>query len=580
MARDVGGASRLFLKTLFEDGVPAELTDGQLLERFATGRGESAELAFAILVERHGPMVLRAARGILRDDHEAMDAFQATFLILVRKGRSLWVRDSLGPWLHRVACRAAGRARAEVTRRRTLERRLAAVSPHRVADDDRDGLAAAVHEELNRLPDRYRIPIVLCDLEGRTCEEAARHLGCPIGTIGSRLARGRERLRGRLARRGLAPAIGSLMSLLSTESPGANMPATIWKSAAHLGLRGASEKAGAGTFSAASAKLAENVLRSLLMAKLISFGAVSVAAVGVALMATWTLQPRAGAQVPPAKAQAPPAPKRDRASELKDLFPFMNDKERMKDFIYAEIGNMRPLIEDAMGARFQSREAIAYKDGTAKLWSWEKKDPVAPTFRHKGPIRELTFFDQSNLLVTRSDESIKLWDGLTGELRKELAGQTMQPIWLSFAPYANRFVTIDSGRKAVTVWDSATLKAVATLRLGDDDPVVEAGLSGDGNTVVIFRYSPAPSAELQDVASGRPFATLRPPSSALTEILDGDGKALNRARLQQSVGERDTRFWEVVRSLAPTESKPRGGPGAKLGGKAPAVPGSDSRRPK
>ena len=125
MTRDVGGASRLFLKTLFEDGVPAGLTDGQLLERFATGRGEAAELAFAILVERHGPMVLRAARGILRDDHEAMDAFQATFLILVRKGRSLWVRDSLGPWLHRVACRAAVRARAEASRRRALERGLA-----------------------------------------------------------------------------------------------------------------------------------------------------------------------------------------------------------------------------------------------------------------------------------------------------------------------------------------------------------------------------------------------------------------------------------------------------------------------
>jgi Sigma-70 region 2 len=90
MARDAGGTARLFLKTLFDEGVHSGLTDGQLFERFATSRGEPAELAFAILVERHGPMVLRACRGILRDDHEAMDAFQATFLILVRKGRSLW----------------------------------------------------------------------------------------------------------------------------------------------------------------------------------------------------------------------------------------------------------------------------------------------------------------------------------------------------------------------------------------------------------------------------------------------------------------------------------------------------------
>jgi RNA polymerase sigma factor (sigma-70 family) len=559
MARDVGGASRLFLKTLFADGVPAGLTDGQLLERFATCRGEAAELAFAILVERHGPMVFRACRGILRDDHEAMDAFQATFLVLVRKGRSLWICDSLGPWLHRVACRAAERARADAVRRRALERGLAELTLHRAVDDDRDGLVAAVHEELDRLPDRYRVPIVLCDLEGRTCEEAARHLGCPIGTIASRLARGRERLRGRLVRRGLAPTVGALASVLSTESPGAGMPAALLKSTTHLGLCGASGKAGVGTFSAASAKLAENVLRSLLMVKLMSVGAASVAAVGVGLMANWALQPGVGAQVPPAKAQAspakaqaPPTPKSDRASELMDLYPFMNDKERLKDCIYAELGNMRPLIEDARGARFQIRLATAYKDGTAKLWSWEKKGPVAPTFRHKGPIRELTFFDQSNLLVTRSDESIKIWDGLTGELKKELAGQTIQPMWLSFAPYAKRFVTMDSGRKAVTVWDSVTLAAVATLRSADPERIVEVGLSGDGNTVVMFRYSPVPSAEFSDVVSGRTYATLRPPSSALTELLDDGGKSLNRARLQKSVGERDTRFWEVVKSLAPT----------------------------
>lgn len=86
------------------------LTDRQLLERFATHHDQVGELAFEVLVERHGPMVLRACRSIARDEHDAMDAFQATFLVLVRKRGSLWVQDSLGPWLHRVACRAAGRA--------------------------------------------------------------------------------------------------------------------------------------------------------------------------------------------------------------------------------------------------------------------------------------------------------------------------------------------------------------------------------------------------------------------------------------------------------------------------------------
>jgi DNA-directed RNA polymerase specialized sigma24 family protein len=121
VAGDLRGLFRGQVRTLFEAGTVTGLTDGQLLERFATRRDLGSELAFTALVERHGPMVLRACRGILRDDHEAMDAFQATFLVLARKGGSLWVRDSIGPWLHRVACRAAGRAKRASARRLATE---------------------------------------------------------------------------------------------------------------------------------------------------------------------------------------------------------------------------------------------------------------------------------------------------------------------------------------------------------------------------------------------------------------------------------------------------------------------------
>ena len=103
MATKKDRAVRRQIDTLFNIGVIRDLTDGQLLERYATGRGEAAELAFAALVERHGPMVLRVCRARLSDPHEAQDAFQATFLVLVEKSRGLWVRDSLGPWLHQVA---------------------------------------------------------------------------------------------------------------------------------------------------------------------------------------------------------------------------------------------------------------------------------------------------------------------------------------------------------------------------------------------------------------------------------------------------------------------------------------------
>src|SRR5262249_19219228 len=150
--------------------------------------------------------------------------------------------------------------------------------------------------------------------------------------------------------------------------------------------------------------------------------------------------------------------------------------------------------------------------------------------RHTGPIRELTFFDESNLLITTSDESIKVWDALTGEPRKELVGQVVRPLWLSFAPEAKRFVTIDADRKAVTVWNAVSLTAVTTLHPAGAERVVEAGLSGDGKIVAMFRFGADPSAELWEVASGRTFATLRSPSPVVAEVLDEGGTRLNKAK--------------------------------------------------
>ncbi len=193
------------VRALCDAGSPASLGDADLLERFASGPGDRSELAFAALVGRHGPMVLQACRAILRDPHEAEDAFQSTFLLLARRGATLWVRDSIAPWLHAVACRTAAGIRAARGRRRNLERRAAGlrVGPGSAsAPDDR---AAALHEEIDRLPDRLKGAVVLCYLQGLTHDQAASHLGCPVGTVRSRLARGRDRLRSRLGGAGLAP---------------------------------------------------------------------------------------------------------------------------------------------------------------------------------------------------------------------------------------------------------------------------------------------------------------------------------------------------------------------------------------
>jgi RNA polymerase sigma factor (sigma-70 family) len=210
MAAKKSGNALSHLGTLFNVGAIGALSDGQLLEQFATGRGEPRELAFAALVERHGPFVLRVCRSVLRDEAGAEDALQATFLALARKAGSLRARDSLAPWLHQAAYRAAVHDRSATIRRRSHEHAAAALRPgsmappHHANDDD---LEKIIHEEIDRLPGRFRVTVILCDLEGRTHEQAARHLGCAVGTVKSRLARGRKRLRGRLVRRGVAPAL-------------------------------------------------------------------------------------------------------------------------------------------------------------------------------------------------------------------------------------------------------------------------------------------------------------------------------------------------------------------------------------
>ena len=187
---------------LFTEGTLAGLSDGELLERFAVrGDGE----AFAAIVARHGALVLSVCRSALgsRGDADAEDAFQATFLVLVRRAGSFPLHGSLSGWLYRVARRVARQARIEASRRRARERVATGRCEVEPAHDPaRDELRRVVHDELARLPERYRMPIQLCDLHGLTRDEAAEAIGCPPGTVAGRLARAREKLRGRLARAG------------------------------------------------------------------------------------------------------------------------------------------------------------------------------------------------------------------------------------------------------------------------------------------------------------------------------------------------------------------------------------------
>src|SRR5579883_1903544 len=208
-----------------------ELSDSQLLERFTQRRDESA---FAALLRRHGPMVLGVCRGVLRQLHDVEDAFQATFLILSQKAASIRRTESVGAWLHGVAYKVALKARTRAARVavgqafQPDERAM----PDRIPTDPLDDLTVrelrqALHEELRQLPEKYRTPLILCYLEGKTQEEAARQLAWSPRRVRDRLQRGREQLRRRLHKRGLAPAVMLGTALFVAEDASAAVPAAL-----------------------------------------------------------------------------------------------------------------------------------------------------------------------------------------------------------------------------------------------------------------------------------------------------------------------------------------------------------------
>jgi RNA polymerase sigma factor (sigma-70 family) len=176
------------------------MTERQLLERFVTANDPDA---FKALIERHGPMVLATCRNVLHKQHDVEDAFQETFLALARWAHTIKHKETIGPWLHRVALRLARKARLETSQTRVRERKRTHSRPEPHVDPADSSYIPLLREEVNRLPEKHRQPVVLCCLEGKTCQEAAALLSCPVGTIKGRLWRARQALRVRLSRRGL-----------------------------------------------------------------------------------------------------------------------------------------------------------------------------------------------------------------------------------------------------------------------------------------------------------------------------------------------------------------------------------------
>jgi RNA polymerase sigma factor (sigma-70 family) len=282
------------------------LSDAELLDRFVRQRDEAA---FEVLVWRHGPLVLGVCRRLLRHEQDIEDAFQATFLALVRKAHTIVKREAVSAWLYRVAYRVAlaarGAASARTAREQPWADQRAATEPDEVLWRD---LRPVLDEEVMRLPEKYRAPFVLCCLEGKTNEETAAQLGCPRGTVLSRLARAREKLRGRLARRGVTLSAAALVAAAG-ERGLAEVPARLAELTIRAVPRGTVGAAAAAGVSARVVALTEGVLRVMYLNRLktvlLVLLVLTLTGAGAGLLAAGVLPGEAGG-APQAGVGAPP----------------------------------------------------------------------------------------------------------------------------------------------------------------------------------------------------------------------------------------------------------------------------------
>jgi RNA polymerase sigma factor (sigma-70 family) len=333
------------LNHLHDDLKNAGPSDGQLLERYLARRDETA---FAAIVRRHGPRVFGVCRRVLKNAHDAEDAFQATFLVLVTKAASVRPRELVGHWLYGVAYRTALKAKSLAARRSAKERTMAPQETHH--DEPPADWLPLLDEELHRLPEKYRLPLVLCDLDGKTRKQAARQLGWPDGTLSTRLTRARVLLAQRLTRRGVA-LVGGAAALTLGSAASAQVPAALAASTVRAATGFAAGHAAAAV-SADVAALTQGVLKAMLLTKLktVLAAALVLALVALGVGVGTYCGAAAGPDEPPKQTDVEPAPAVAKPPRVADPevngfkvggdFPFLNSLEyqipiKADDTIYA-----------------------------------------------------------------------------------------------------------------------------------------------------------------------------------------------------------------------------------------------------